>query len=105
MIVFSLILIVVLAICVVKKNDSPEEKTDRSFLAVVTEVNDETIYIKPVEESVESKSYNGFTIFKSLITDESQPQVGDTYKIVYWGGIAESDPPEILGIESVTREN
>ena len=100
-----LILIAVIGIFVVKKNTSSEEKSNYSFLAVVTEVSGSMMNIKPVEGTSESISYELFRISSESITDDSQPQVGDTYKIVYDGDIRESYPAQIPGIISVTLES
>ena len=103
--VISLILLVVFCICVVQIIKSQEESSNHSFLAVVTEINGSSMYVRPVENSKESISYDKFIIFTDKITDKLNPQVGDTYKIVYSGVVVECDPPELQGIESITLKS
>ena len=97
----SLVLIAVLGIFVVKQINSSEERSNYSFLAVVTEANDFYMFVRPVEGSKESKSCNSLMVPTDAIDDNSHPEVGYTYKIVYDGNILESYPGELPGIISV----
>ena len=100
-----LILFVTLTICVKKKNNSTERNINPSFSAVVTEVDDIKMFVRPVEGSADFNTSWVFMINVSAITDNSHPQVGDTYRIVYDGGVMESDPAQISGTISVALES
>ncbi len=94
-IVLSLILLIALVGCG-KKN------TTYSFQAIVTEINETTMLVKPVEGSNELHSADLIGIALNAITDNSQPKVGDTYKIVYNGVILETYPGKLGETKSVT---
>ena len=79
--------------------DMPE-KTDCTFKAIVTEVNDAGMVVKPVPGSAELKSSDAIAIGKAAITDNSNPEIGDTYEIVYDGRILETYP---AGLSNISR--
>ena len=83
------------------ETDMPEKNTDCTFKAVVTEVNDGGMVVKPVPGSGELKSSDAIAIGKAAITDNSQPEIGDTYEIVYDGRILETYPAGLSNISSV----
>ena len=94
-IVLSLILLIALIGC-------GKQNTTHSFQAIVTEVTETTMLVRPVEGSNELHSADLFGIALKAITDNSQPKVGDTYKIVYNGDILETYPGSFVEIKSVT---
>jgi len=100
--ILTLILLIVLCGCAEKKSDLPEETSNVSFMAVVTELNETTMLVKPVEGSNELKSADSFTVPLNYISDNSQPKVGDTYKIEYNGYILEIYPAQLGEVYSVT---
>ena len=73
-----------------------------SFKAVVTEVSENGFLVEPVPGSDELRSSNMFSLSKNAITDSSQPEVGNTYEIVYDGRIMETYPAGLGKISSVT---
>ena len=81
--------------------DMPEKSTDCTFKAVVTEVNDVGMIVRPVPGSAELKSSDAIAIGKAAITDNSNPEIGDTYEIVYDGRILESYPAGLSNVSSV----
>ena len=78
-----------------------EKSNDYSFKAVVTEINEAGMLVKPVPGSTELKSADSISIRKSAISDNSQPEIGDTYEIVYDGRILETYPAGLGNISSV----
>ena len=80
--------------------DMPEKSSDCTFKAVVTEVNDAGMVVKPVPGSAELKSSDAIAIGKAAITDNSNPEIGDTYEIVYDGRILETYP---AGLSNISR--
>ena len=81
--------------------DMPEKNTDCTFKAVVTEVNDAEMVVKPVPGSAELRSSDAIAIGKAAITDNSNPEIGDTYEIIYDGRILESYPAGLSNVSSV----
>ena len=82
------------------ETDMPEKSSDCTFKAVVTEVNDAGMVVKPVPGSAELKSSDAIAIGKAAITDNSNPEIGDTYEIVYDGRILETYP---AGLSNISR--
>jgi hypothetical protein len=82
------------------ETELPEKSSDCTFKAVVTEVNDAGMVVKPVPGSAELKSSDAIAIGKAAITDNSNPEIGDTYEIVYDGRILETYP---AGLSNISR--
>ena len=97
--VLAFVLLAALAGCSGKE---PEEE-NVSFLSVVTEINGPAMLVRPVEGSDELRSSYSFSIPLDAVSDGSDPQVGDLYRIVYDGYILETYPASLGNIVSVTR--
>ena len=70
--------------------------------ATVTEVNGNTMIVKPVDGSWELNSADQFSLSASLLDEGVTPAVGMTLEITYDGSILEIYPASFSGIQKVT---
>lgn len=70
--------------------------------ATVTEVNGNTMIVKPVDGSWELSSADQFSLSASLLDEGVTPAVGMTLEITYDGSILEIYPASFSGIQKVT---
>lgn len=92
----SVVMVLSLGACVSKGSQSTK------FTAVVTEINDRTMLVRPIEGSKELNSSDSFSIAFAHIKDNSSPRVGDTYEIEYNGEILESYPASLSKVIGLT---
>ena len=67
--------------------------------ATITEINDNTLTVKPVDGSWELSSSNKFFLSAEQLDAGTQPQVGMTLEITYDGSILETYPASFSGIQ------
>lgn len=97
MLLFSLFITISLMGC-----GNKEETT--YFEATILEITDTYLLVEPLEDTPERKSADQITISISKIVEENsleylaKAEVGDTIKIGYHGGIAESYPAQIHNV-------
>ena len=70
--------------------------------ATVTEINGNSMIVKPVEGSWELSSADQFSLSASLLDEGVTPTVGMTLEITYDGSILEIYPASFSGIQKVT---
>lgn len=70
--------------------------------ATITDVNGDTIIVKPVEGSQELRSADKFSLSASMIDAGVNPTVGMTLEIDYDGGIQETYPASFGRVQKVT---
>lgn len=70
--------------------------------ATVTEVNGNTMIVKPVDGSWELSSANQFSLSASLLDERVTPAVGMTLEITYDGGVMETYPAQFGSVQNVT---
>ena len=70
--------------------------------ATITEVNGDTIIVKPIEGSQELSSADQFFLSASLLDEGLIPTVGMTLEITYGGGVMETYPAQFGNIQKVT---
>lgn len=70
--------------------------------ATVTEINGNTMLVKPVDGSWELSSADQFSLSASLLDEGVTPAVGMTLEITYDGSILEIYPASFSGIQKVT---
>ncbi|MBR3630161.1 MAG: protease complex subunit PrcB family protein [Oscillospiraceae bacterium] len=70
--------------------------------AAVTEVNGNTILVKPIDGSWELSSADQFSLSASLLDEGVSPAVGMTLEITYDGGVLETYPAQFGNIQKVT---
>ncbi len=70
--------------------------------ATVTEINGNTMLVKPVDGSWELSSADQFSLSASLLDEGVTPTVGMTLEITYDGSILEIYPASFSGIQKVT---
>ena len=70
--------------------------------ATITEVNGNTMLVKPVDGSWELSSADQFSLSASLLDEGVTPTVGMTLEITYDGSILEIYPASFSGIQKVT---
>ena len=121
--IVAVIACIVLAVCLLtdpssdsKQNDghsdgqsipdnstNPDVHDDRMIMtAVITELQNGTMLVTPVEGSWELSSSNSFVIPMQYMAPSPEPQVGDTLEIEYNGYILETYPASLGEIYSVT---
>lgn len=88
--------------CTGKGGEPKDSQTENAvFQAVVTDVTETVMLIRPVEGSDELRSSDSFSIGLDEISDGTVPTVGDVYRIEYSGEILEIYPAALVRIESV----
>lgn len=70
--------------------------------ATVTEVNGNTMIVKPVDGSSERSSADQFSLSSSLLGEGITPVVGMTLEITYDGGVLETYPAQFGNVQKVT---
>lgn len=70
--------------------------------ATVTEVNGNTMIVKPVDGSWELSSADQFSLSASLLDEGVTPAVGMTLEITYDGGVMETYPAQFGNVQKVT---
>lgn len=70
--------------------------------AAVTEVNGNTMIVKPVDGSAERSSADQFSLSVSLLDEGIVPVVGMTLEITYDGGVLETYPAQFGNVQKVT---
>lgn len=70
--------------------------------ATVTEVNGNTMIVKPVDGFAERSSADQFPLSASLFDDGVTPAVGMTVEITYDGGVMETYPVQFGNVQKVT---
>ncbi len=86
-------------------NDHAAEQTTPTASvckAAVTEVNGNTMIVKPAEGSAERSSADQFSLSVSLLDEGIVPVVGMTLEITYDGGVLETYPAQYGNIQKVT---
>ncbi|SCZ76264.1 DUF3221 domain-containing protein [Pseudobutyrivibrio xylanivorans] len=88
------VLVLVVCVCVSVKTEAQTETME----AVVTEIYEGTMIVC-------TDSGEPVSIGLSDITDGSEPEIGDTYRIEYVGGIMESYPAQVASnkVELVSK--
>ena len=84
--------------------DGPEDTEPeqvRTFVEI-TEINGNTILVKPEDGSWELNSSNAFAIPKDRISDDIKPEVGMWLEVIYNGSINETYPAGFSGIASIS---
>ena len=70
--------------------------------ATVTEINGNTMLVKPVDGSWELSSADQFSLSASLLDEGVTPAVGMTLEITYDGGVMETYPAQFGNVQKVT---
>lgn len=70
--------------------------------ATITEINGNTMLVKPVDGSWELSSADQFSLSASLLDEAVTPTVGMTLEITYDGSILEIYPASFSGVQKVT---
>ena len=70
--------------------------------ATITEINGNTMLVKPVDGSSELSSADQFSLSASLLDEAVTPTVGMTLEITYDGSILEIYPASFSGVQKVT---
>jgi hypothetical protein len=70
--------------------------------ATITEVNGNTMLVKPVDDSWELSSADQFSLSASLLDEGVTPAVGMTLEITYDGGVMETYPAQFGNVQKVT---
>jgi len=70
--------------------------------ATVTEINGNTMLVKPVEGSWELSSADQFSLSASLLDEGVTPAVGMTLEITYDGGVMENYPAQFGNVQKAT---
>ena len=70
--------------------------------ATVTEVNGNTVLVKPTDGSAERNSADQFSLSASLLDEGVSPAVGMTLEITYDGGVLETYPAQFGNIQKVS---
>ena len=70
--------------------------------ATVTEINGNTMLVKPVDDSWELSSADQFSLSASLLDEGVTPAVGMTLEITYDGGVMETYPAQFGNVQKVT---
>lgn len=70
--------------------------------ATVTEINGNTMIVKPVEGSWELSSADQFSLSASLLDEGVTPTVGMALEITYDGGVMETYPAQFGNVQKVT---
>lgn len=106
MLLFSLAFIVFLTGCTDKNGKTSKEDGDSNtyFEAVILEIQDTYLLVEPLEDTPERRSADKITLSLNKLEDKDSltyletAEVGDTIKIGYQGGIAESYPAQIHNV-------
>lgn len=70
--------------------------------ATVTEINGNTMLVKPVDGSWELSSADQFSLSASLLDEGVTPAAGMTLEITYDGGVMETYPAQFGNVQKVT---
>lgn len=70
-------------------------------VAVIEEIENETMIVRPTEGAVELSSSDKYAISTKYLSISREPQVGDTIEITYFGGILETYPARFANISSI----
>ena len=81
------------------KQDLPQEQ--RTVRAQITEIEDSSFLVTPVEGAWELSSSDLFRVPIKNMPPSPEPQVGDIVEITYDGFILESDPAQFSNVLSI----
>lgn len=70
--------------------------------ATVTEINGNTLLVKPEDGSAERSSADQFSLPAALLDEGTAPAVGMALEIIYDGGVMETYPAQFGNIQKVT---
>lgn len=101
-IMLCLITVFALVSCGKKESAKAPAAETAVMNAVITEIQNQTMLVTPVEGSPELKSSDFFMIPMENLPASPEPQVGDTLSITYDGYILETYPASLSGITEIT---
>lgn len=70
--------------------------------ATVTEINGNTLFVKPVDGSLELSSADKFSLSTEYLEENITPSIGMVVEITYDGGVQETYPASFDRIQKVT---
>lgn len=76
-------------------------ESEASVIATITEIQDSTFLVEPIEGSEELKSSDVFSVSHVDVEMPADLEVGDQVEIFYNGQIQETDPATLDGVERI----
>ncbi len=98
-IIIAIVVCIVVAVCFL--TNPKDQKISKSFIASITSINENSIYVKPEDGPDELKSADSFAIPMSRLEEKYTPQVGDVLEIFYDGYVYETYPASLGTIEMI----